>query len=119
MTHHLACVQKISANDLNAAIECRLFAESDLIRSVGLIEFSLPGANGAIVDEDIIEANLRRILRDSVQMLPQIVAISLAGLRHQVCNKDFRRPRLANRCRYASDQEVRHDTRVQRSGTNR
>ena len=93
-----------------------IFVQADLISAVGAIYLSLLRANRAIIHHHIIEADLRRVLHHCFQMTPYVIAVSFAGLGHQVCDEDLGGVRSANGIGNPGHNQVWNDTGVQRAG---
>src|SRR5215204_2901098 len=113
----LAIVQQISADDLGRLIECVVngIVNTDLISALGSVAFGLLGADASIVNNDVIEMDLRRVLLDRFQMFAGTVAVSFTGLSHQVVDEDLCRARLADHPRDLAHEQVRQDARVERA----
>src|SRR5689334_5509210 len=109
MTYFFAVIQQIAAHDLRGVTErvVDLFVDADLVSVFSGITLRLFVADAAIVDDNEIEMNLRRVFPNCFQVLEGSVAVSLAWLRHQITYKDLRRRTLADHTSDLRDEQVR------------
>jgi hypothetical protein len=121
VSHFFAVVQQVGADDLRPLIYCVMerTCDADLVSTFSGVKLSLLFADPAVVDDNKIEVNLRRVLLDRLEVLSRAVTVSLAGLRHEVVDQDFCRTRLADDASHLSNEKIRQDARVERAWTNR
>jgi len=83
VTHHLSIVQQVRADDLNAIIArfgVGSSFEQYLDCSISRINLSLFGANRAVVNNCVVEVNLRGVTPDRCQVLTKSKTVGLARL---------------------------------------
>src|SRR5713226_7956330 len=71
MADHLAVVQQVRPHDFSLRMKgncIHVILEANLMGAVGAILFGLLVADRAVVEDQIVEANLRRVLRYRFQM---------------------------------------------------
>src|SRR5688572_22349937 len=98
VTYLFTVVQQISTHDLRGLIECFVnrIVDANLISTLRCIALRLFAADAAIVDDDKIEVNLRRVLLDRFDVLAGTVAVCFPRLSHQVVHEDLSSARLTD-----------------------
>src|SRR5712692_10171578 len=122
MADHLAVVQQIRPHDFSLRMKgnrIRPILKANLIGAVGAILFGLLVTDRTTVEEQIVEANLWRVLRYRFQMPTYVVAVRFAGLSHQIAYENLGCGCFSDGVCHSSHEQVRNDTGVQGSGTNR
>src|SRR5918912_2221191 len=117
----LAFIQKVCAHDLGLVTILffeQVVLKTDLMRASRSIKRRLFFADRMIVDDDVIESDLRRVPLDDLKMLARRIAVRLSGLRHQVADENTDGARAADHVCDARHQQVRENARVERAWTN-
>src|SRR5947209_15075771 len=86
----LLFIEQVCAHDLSLRAELFfefMIGQTDLPRALGGVTLRLLGADRAVVDQHVVELDLRRVLAHGFEMLPRSVAVGLARLGHPVADK--------------------------------
>src|SRR6185503_278605 len=75
VSHFFAVVQQVGADDLRPLIYCVIerTCDADLVSTFSGVKLSLLFADSAVVDDNKIEVNLRRVLLDRLEVLSRAV----------------------------------------------